>query len=588
MKNPFSRLSLLWKILLSTSAAITLVFAATGFIAVASATRATSDSINHEVRASFRAYQSLWKSRADRLSSISSVLSAMSDVRAAFGTGDEATIRDTAGELWSRVSDEDAFFLVTSPRGEVIASLGGWSRESVPHELPVVREALSRFPAQASGFLARGSELYHITITPVYVQSTGGPALLNVLVAGYQVNRGVAERLKNDTGGSEFVFVSEGRVVASTLPPGQAELIAGQLRRPGATIRAGRTQYAPLVTGLADINGNAVGQLAILRSFDAAESEIAALRRNMSLLWLLSMAAGLALTYVPARRIVEPVKALDRAAAEVARQNYDCEVAVRSVDELGRLAATFNAMCASIRQAREDLIRSERLTTIARLAASIVHDLRNPLAAIYGGAEMLMYSELSPPQVERLARNMYRASERIQEMLQDLLDVGRGKVGQVKDCTLRGLVAGVADSLASSAEAQGVKIVNEVPEDLVVPVDEHRIGRVFANLIANALEAMPEGGAITVSAVAERRAVLVEVRDTGPGIAPEIRGRLFQPFVTARKGSGLGLGLALARQAVVDHGGDMWASSLPGQGACFSFRLPLRPLVETAPTAAGD
>jgi len=89
-----------------------------------------------------------------------------------------------------------------------------------------------------------------------------------------------------------------------------------------------------------------------------------------------------------------------------------------------------------------------------------------------------------------------------------------------------------------------------------------------------------------VTAKAEEGSVLVEVRDTGPGISPEIRDRLFQPFVTSRKGSGLGLGLALARQAIVDHGGDMWATSTPGHGACFSFRLPMQGSGEAAHRAA--
>jgi signal transduction histidine kinase len=92
----------------------------------------------------------------------------------------------------------------------------------------------------------------------------------------------------------------------------------------------------------------------------------------------------------------------------------------------------------------------------------------------------------------------------------------------------------------------------------------------------NALEAMPSGGTLTVSAASNSGSVLVEVKDTGPGIAPEIREHLFQPFVTSGKKNGLGLGLALSRQAVVDHGGDMWASSTPGRGTCFSFRLPWR------------
>jgi len=587
MKNPLSRISLLWKILLSTSVAITLLFAVTGWIAVYSATRATTYSVEHEVQTSFQAYQSLWKSRADRLASISSILSAMSDVRAAFGSADAATIRDTAGELWARVSDEDAFFLVASPRGQVIASLGGSPGQSLPADLPVVRDALPHFPAQASGFLARDGRLYDVVLTPVYVQSTGGTALLNVLVAGYDVGPGLAGRLKNATGGSEFLFLSGGRIIAATVGSAEAKLIASQLSGSPTRISAGGVQYAPLVTPLLDTGGHAVGQLAILRSFEVPQRETAALRRDISLLWLASMAAGLGLTYLLARRIVEPVEALDRAAAEVGRQNYDCEVPVKSEDELGRLAATFNAMCASIREAREELIRSERIATIGRLVTSIVHDLRNPLATIYGGAEMLLYSQLSEAQIHRLAGNMFGASQRVQELLGDLLDLGRGKAGEIRLCDLREIAGAVAGSLESVAAAQQVRIAVEMPEGLELPVDRRRIERVFLNLMGNALEAMPGGGVIAVSAAAGAESVVVTVRDTGPGIAPEIRTRLFQPFVTARKRRGLGLGLVLARQAVVDHGGDMWVDS-SASGASFLFRLPRRPGRESQLAADGS
>lgn len=567
--------TLLWKIMLSTSVAITLLFAVTGWLVVNSATQATSESIQHEVQASFQAYQSLWQARADRLSSVSAILSAMSDVRAAFGTGDRATIRDTAAELWARVSDDEAVFLVTDPRGGIIASLGGIPEQSLPAELVVVREAWPRFPEQASGFVTWGGQMYHLTITPVYVQTTGGTALLNVLVAGYAINRAVAERFKISTGGSEFLFFDRGGVIASTLGAAEEGGIAAQLDGAVRMVRAGGIEYAPLITPLRDIHGREAGRLAILRSYEAASREIAALRRNISLLWLLSMIAGLTLTYLLARRVIGPVKELDRAAAEVARQNYDCEVKVASEDELGRLAATFNAMCASIRQAREELIRSERITAIGRLATSIVHDLRNPLAAIYAGAEMLAEPGLSEQQIQRIGRNMYRASQHIQELLQDLLEIGRGRSGEKRLCDLRALVSRVLESLAPTAEAQSTQVVVQVPEGLAITIDEHRIGRVLANLVANALQAMGEGGTVTVAARAEGESVLVEVRDTGPGIAAEIRDRLFQPFATSRKGSGLGLGLALARQAILDHGGEIWAASTPGQGACFSFRLAL-------------
>jgi signal transduction histidine kinase len=231
-------------------------------------------------------------------------------------------------------------------------------------------------------------------------------------------------------------------------------------------------------------------------------------------------------------------------------------------------------MCASIRQAREDLIRQERISTIGRLSSSIVHDLRNPLAAIYGGAEMLVDADLPPAHVKRLAGNIYRSSRRIQELLQDLLNVSRGKRLPPELCRLREVASAAADSLAAAAEAQGVAVAVGIPPEIEVPLERSRMERAFVNLIGNALEAMPDGGEVRISADVEDGSVLIHVEDNGPGIAPEIRSQLFQPFVTAGKRNGLGLGLALSRQTVLEHGGDMWVESQPGQGARFSIRLP--------------
>jgi signal transduction histidine kinase len=268
------------------------------------------------------------------------------------------------------------------------------------------------------------------------------------------------------------------------------------------------------------------------------------------------------------------VEQLDRAAAEVARQNYAIEVPVRGEDELGRLASTFNTMCASIRQAREELIRQERISTIGRLSGSIVHDLRNPLAAIYGGAEMLVDADLPPANVKRLAGNIYRASRRIQELLQDLINVSRGKGSQPEMCRLREVAAAACEALATAAEQQGVMLTLEIPGEIEVPLERSRVERTFANLIGNAVEAMAGGGEVRITAEMQDGSAIVHVEDTGPGIALEIRAQLFQPFVSLGKRNGLGLGLALSRQTVLDHGGDMWVESASGRGARFSFRLP--------------
>ena len=576
MIRAFARLSLLWKILLSTSVGVTILFAVTGQIVIDSVSRTTSQTLDEEVRASLQAYTSLWQARARLVASVSAILSSMSDVRSAFSTGDQATIRDSAGELWQKVSDEIGVFLVADPRGRVIASLGGVPLLPIDRRLDIVPEAATAFPKQSSGFTLQSGRLFQILVTPVYIQSVRGHDLINVLVAGYPVDAVVAQRLKQSTGGSDFLFLADGRVIASTLNERATASVMASPANPGGPDRVtdGLVEYARLATPLLDLKGNPVGQLVILRSFEGARRRIAMLQRNIVLLWLFAVAGGLGLNFLLARRIIEPVQQLDRAAAEVARENYDIKVPQGGEDELGRLARSFNQMLASIRNAREELIRQERISTIGRLSGSIVHDLRNPLAAIYGGAEMLVDRDLAPAQVKRLAANIYNASRRIQSLLQDLLDVSRGTRSGPELCRLREVAAAACDALSTTAAAQQVNLLLELPGDIEVPVERSRIERTFVNLIGNAIEAMPQGGEVRISSRPEHGSVIVQVEDTGPGIAPEIRAKLFQPFVTAGKKNGLGLGLALARQTLLDHGGDMWVETAPGRGARFCLRLP--------------
>jgi signal transduction histidine kinase len=500
----------------------------------------------------------------------------MSDVRRAFQTNDRATIQDTAEDLWGKVSQSSSggVFLVTDPQGEVIASLGG----SLPDQgtFAVVRDAAARFPDQSDGFSLEGGRLYELVVTPVYVQTQGGSGLLNVLVAGFPVDQRVAQELKDRTGGSDFVFLSGGVPVASTLSGAETQPIANQYRR-GSGVQdlelPGR-EFAVLGTTLRDLAGAPAGDLLILHNFDAIRRDLNALEARLFLIWLAAVLAGLAVSVLLARRILHPIRQLDQAAALIAGENYGAQVPVHGDDELGRLARTFNAMSGSIQSARAELIRRERISTIGQLSSSIVHDLRNPLASIYGGAEMMMDGDLSPGQLQRLAGNIYRSSRVINEMLQELVDVSRGRIHPPETCHLREIIGAAVEILTPAAAEHGVTIQTSVDPAIELPLERARMERVFLNLISNAIEAMPKGGTISVSAVQNGDGILVEVRDTGPGIPEVVRAHLFQPFVTSGK-NGLGLGLALSRQTLLDHGGDLWVeNNTNGGGARFRLRLP--------------
>jgi signal transduction histidine kinase len=501
------KLSLLWKVLLSISLSLTVLFGLTGWLVQKHAIRTTSLSLEAEVQSSMSSYESLWRERKEELATVSLILSTMSDVRAAFGTGDQATIRDSAGELWSKISPRVDIFVVTDARGNVIASLAQ-GPNLLGSKLDEVAASSSTFPQQASGVLEQHGRLYQIVITPVYVQSPVGPGLINVLVAGFVIDSKFARDLKTSTGGSDFIFRAAGHTVASTL--NSAGNPKDSLSR---------------VAQLLDVRGKPVGEIQILRSFVAAQQRIGDLRRQITIVWALAFFAGLVLTWF---------------------------------------------MFASIRSAREELVRQERIFTIGRLATSIVHDLRNPLAAIYGGAEMLVDQDLPPELVKRLAGNMYRSSRQIQEMLQDLIDVSRGKSPSLEVCRLTDVV----DAACNSLSHDQVEIHRDIPFEIEVPLERARMERVFSNLLGNAVEAMPGGGQIHIRARRESRSVLVQVEDNGPGVSDQIQDRLFEPFASAGKKNGLGLGLALSRQTVRAHGGEIWSENKTSAGAKFCLRLP--------------
>jgi signal transduction histidine kinase len=215
-----------------------------------------------------------------------------------------------------------------------------------------------------------------------------------------------------------------------------------------------------------------------------------------------------------------------------------------------------------------------RSSTAQHLAASIAHDIRSPLSTIQLGAEILLDSNLSESQIQRLAQNIYESSIRIRELIEELIDLSLGRSPPPELTNLNYLVAHAVAKIANSAKAQSVTIIQNVPEHLEVTLDRQRIHRLLITLFVNALEAMPGGGSIFVSAVQEDNGVTVTVQDTGAGIPVEIQDRIFQPFVTARKKGGLGLGLAFSCHTVLDHGGAMWVQSSNETGACLAFRLP--------------
>jgi len=565
------RFSLLAKIYLATAVAVTTLFAAAGWFFLYQASSALHTGLEQEVRASLATVDASLESRTEHLSTASALLASMSDIRAAFGSKDTATVRDSAAEFWDRAQAghkhvESAVFTVATPAGVVLASVAGQTPSGlqIGRALPasVLNPAQRAFPRQSGAFAQWDGTVWQIVVTPLYVDSGNRPALLNILVGAHPLTRETLQDLKERTGGIDFLLRTGGRAGLATLDHEAAAQIASQ-----------RDRFAIRSTVLRDGEGRELAELWAVRSFQGVEHRISALTRKMIVAWMIAMSSGLALSYCLARRIVRPIRNLNLAAQEVGRDNFSVRVPEDSYDELGVLARTFNQMCASIQASRDEQVRSGQIMAVGRLAASIAHDLRNPLSAVVGGSEMLAEFNLPADQIKQTANHVNKAARRMEHLLVEIGQVAR-KPGQREACLVEDLVTSAVESQEAKAMEQHVVIKKFTPGDLKVWCEGSRVERVLVNLIANSLDVMPEGGEISIRDWSAGGTVWIEITDSGPGVPAEIRAKLFQPFVTAGKTDGLGLGLALARQSMLEHNGDLELAP-SDTGARFRLRLPL-------------
>jgi signal transduction histidine kinase len=225
-----------------------------------------------------------------------------------------------------------------------------------------------------------------------------------------------------------------------------------------------------------------------------------------------------------------------------------------------------------------ELVQAETLAVIGRFAQGIVHDLKNPLSIISLSAEMFDMPGVSPELRAKAQVRIRKQVERISDMVSDILIFTQGarRETELKPGDYSAFVQDLVGDLRAEAELKEARLEMEnVPPAVPVRFDPRRLSRVFFNLVHNATDAMLSGGLIYLRFRSDGTEITTEIEDTGPGIAPEVADRLFQPFSSHGKSHGTGLGLSICKKIVEDHGGTILARSEAGRGAIFSFTLPL-------------
>ena len=325
------------------------------------------------------------------------------------------------------------------------------------------------------------------------------------------------------------------------------------------------------------VDGTTVGYvLASREAFRQSQAEQLLLERvNRTVLFASLGAAGLALVLglVLARTLTQPIRELTVATEAVAQGELEQQVSVRSSDELGELARSFNQMSS-------DLARSRTLRQ--QMTADIAHELRTPLSVILSHVDAIEEGVL--PATSETLQVIREETAQLSRLVEDLRTLSRADAGELSMTLLptdpHALLSKAATSHRPLAAEKGIKLEVDAEDNLPeIEVDPDRISQVLDNLLSNALRHTPQGGNIRLFARVVHNGVEIGVVDSGPGITPEALPHVFDRFYRAdsargRDLGGSGLGLAIARSIVESHAGSIQAESEPEQGAAIILRLP--------------
>lgn len=228
-----------------------------------------------------------------------------------------------------------------------------------------------------------------------------------------------------------------------------------------------------------------------------------------------------------------------------------------------------------LRSAQKRLVESERLAALGRLAASIAHEVNNPLGIIKNYLTIISKSFESTPEAQKNVSIVHEEVDRIAKIVKQLLEFYRPALERQVELNVTEILTSTLDLISLKLESMGIEIVRQLDSNLYVNGSSNQLKQVFLNLILNARDVMPNGGRLTITAQKNGEFAHIIIRDTGAGISPDELPRIFEPFFTTKKESGTGLGLAVCHGIISSHNGIISAGNNSDGGAEFSIKLPL-------------
>jgi signal transduction histidine kinase len=417
------------------------------------------------------------------------------------------------------------------------------------------------------------------------------PVLLDVrtLVSSQPAAADVWAGLKEQSDGSNayILLLDETGEILRQVPPGDSPLLevsAGQLPSRLTRYQQGTFETAsgqsfifaaqPLARVLDAQKPVAVRALVLAVPRSQSLATLLSLVRPFFYAGIVALAVSIIIAFFLARSIYRPLQRVTIAAEKMAQGEYDQEIDISGPAEVRGLATSFNRMSRQVRQAQERL---------RHFVADVSHQLKSPLTSIHGFAQAITDGTAADKAARtKSARIIQEESKKMMRQVDELLELSRMQSGQIKlarePVDMEELLKQSREIFSLRAEEKGLKLTVDVPLLPQLTGDFDRLEQVFGNLLDNAIKNSPPGGEVRISARKTESAVEVSIVDSGPGIPPEQVPYVFERFYQAMGvRTGVGLGLAIAREIITAHGGDITVFSSPGEKTEFTVRLPVRP-----------
>jgi signal transduction histidine kinase len=280
--------------------------------------------------------------------------------------------------------------------------------------------------------------------------------------------------------------------------------------------------------------------------------------------------------YVWGRSFITPILTLKRATHAVAAGQLDARVDIRRHDEFGDLGDAFNTMADRLVTLQEDVKRQAQQAMFGRMAAGLVHDLSHPIQNIGNSTRLLLRDDVDADSRDMLRRTIDRELITLKRFMDDLRHIVKPKPIERLAMDVNGSVSEVVESMRVEGDRNGITLeAHLAPGPLIIEGDRFALGRVYRNLITNAIQATAPGGRVSVTTARHGDRVEIGVADTGSGIPADKLSAIFEEFVTT-KTRGLGLGLAISKRIVEQLDGTIEVASELGRGTAFTLRFPAR------------